>query len=121
MINATLFVQIVNFGIAYLLLNRWLLRPGVAIIQKEEDQHSALMKAIQKERDIVLQKEASLLTTWQAFRSFFAQKSPKPFKPYLIELSEIGDLEPPKKLSSEEKKQAISVIEDIIIKTVSHD
>src|SRR5436190_15443295 len=57
-INATFFVQIFNFFIAYLMLRFLLFKPVITIIQHEEKQEKALQEIIdQHKRELAIQEK----------------------------------------------------------------
>lgn len=77
MLNATMIVQFVNFFMAYLLIDRILLRKAVSIIQQERQEQATLMEEIQHERDHVNSKKALKIEKWHAIRKIFAKRIPK--------------------------------------------
>ena len=52
-VNATLFVQFFNFLAAYFLIKQILLKPAVAMIQKDDKVLSALKNGLEKAEDDV--------------------------------------------------------------------
>ncbi|MBT3827644.1 hypothetical protein HOL34_03045 [bacterium] len=52
-INATLVVQMINFGIAYLLLRYLLFKPGVRAVQEEERTQELMRKAVAAQQNIL--------------------------------------------------------------------
>ena len=77
MLNATIIVQFVNFFVAYLLIDRILLRKAVSIIQQERQEHATLMAEIQHEREHVNNREVLKVEKWHAIRKIFAKRIPK--------------------------------------------
>jgi len=76
-LNATVLVQIVNFIIAYYIIDRVFLRKAVAIVLHERTEHATLMKDIELQREKVAEREQTKASRWQLFRKQFQQKSPQ--------------------------------------------
>ncbi len=75
-INATLFVQIVNFGIAYVLLRVLLLKPAVAAIQHDEQTQSSLVDQIAQSEKEVQALRDKRYQLWYACHAHFVRTSP---------------------------------------------
>jgi hypothetical protein len=75
-LNATLFFQIINFIIAYYIIDRVFLRKAVAIIQRERTEYATLMKDVQLQREKVAEREHTKIARWLQFREQFMQKVP---------------------------------------------
>jgi hypothetical protein len=76
-LNATMLVQFINFFIAYLLIDRILLRKAVSIIDQNRREKAELMEKIQHERELVNDRQALKVEKWSAMRKVFAKHAPK--------------------------------------------
>ena len=68
-INGTLFVQIINFFIAYLIMRTFLFKPVIAIIHSEKTEQERLhatLEALKMSVDLAQQEYAQLWTTFHA-------------------------------------------------------
>ncbi len=113
-LNGTIIVQLINFIIAYFIIDRLLLRKAVALIQQECTEQDNLMKDIQKERDYVSDNEEQKKLEWEQFFQQFKQESPKiierpSFKKF-ERIPKIGE-----KLPSIEVKRTTNELKDLLI------
>lgn len=118
MLNATLLVQACNFFIAYLIIDRLLLRPTIRVIANEEQERSLLLKEINHEQEIVIQYQERKLHEWQTFQSSFASHIP-----HLAEIVSITEM-PSMIISQEpelhEVKTAIRDLEQFLITRIGN-
>ncbi len=81
-INATLLVQIINFGITYLLLTRIILYPAARLLQREDAVHEKILHDIailqQRKEDYIAFRDQQ----WQGCVSALAAR--KPSGPYVV-------------------------------------
>lgn len=76
-INLTLVIQIIHFLIAYVILNKLILRPGVQVIMQGQEYKNGLEQAItqaQNARDAKIKEKDEY---WQTIVAWFAQESPQ--------------------------------------------
>lgn len=76
-INATLLLQMVHFGLAYYLLDRFLLHNVVTEIQQEQKNHANLLADIEAKKKKLKDQELHKKTLWDALRTLFIQYTPK--------------------------------------------
>jgi hypothetical protein len=77
MLNMTLLAQAVHFGIAYILLDRILLRFGARLIITEQKQAEALQKLIAQATETVAEKSAHNEREWQQAHKILYAKKPR--------------------------------------------
>ncbi|MGE0207156.1 MAG: hypothetical protein AB7R69_04905 [Candidatus Babeliales bacterium] len=117
-LNGTVFVQIINFFIAYIIIDRILLRRAIFFIQKENADQASLMKDIQQERDIVEQKQRIKDNDWLHFCKEFGKKSPgQPVFPSAQEF--VQPLSPVSKPDQQHIDSSINNLTNFIEKKVS--
>ncbi len=75
-INATLFVQIANFIIAYFMIRMIFLRPALSVIMKEEELREELKGDIAKKERTIEEMETNRKQQWQVCHQFFKQHRP---------------------------------------------
>lgn len=84
LINATIFIQAVNFGITYLFVRHLLLKPVVAVIQEETENQQLLLGQLttQKQSLIASEQELEVWRNW--CKSQFSQRAPDPEQIFLM-------------------------------------
>ncbi len=118
-LNGTIIIQIFNFIIAYLIIDRLLLRKSVALIQQERWQQDSLMKDIQIERTRVSENKAEKKMEWEQFCQQFKQESPKIIsQPSFTKFEQ--KVAPSKKPSSTDVKHFATELEKLLIEKVTH-
>lgn len=75
-INATLIVQMLNFVVAYLIIRFYILKPTVAVIQREDSLRASLREELAERRHTIETKQRELSIHWQNSKEFFAQHIP---------------------------------------------
>ena len=118
-LNATLFVQMINFIIAYIIIDRLLLRKSVKIIQHERSEQDDLMKDIQLQRDRVSGKQEDKQAKCEGFCVQFEAQSPHILIPPSFKDFE-KDVEVPKKPSMQDIKYYADDLEALLVKKVMH-
>ena len=68
-INITLFIQMVHFYIAYVILDCLILRPAVSTIQEEQHQYNTLITTLNNQLQLLKEKELNRFNQWQQFRN----------------------------------------------------
>lgn len=76
MINATLVVQIINFFVAYIVIDRFFLRNVVNVIQQENHHHESLAASIELEKNNLLIRQRVKEDAWMNYRQLFSQHIP---------------------------------------------
>ena len=75
-INFTLVVQAVHFLIAYQLIDRFLLRKVITLVQEDENAINQALEKLSKAEDQLHKKESYKNSQWHTFCIFFQQASP---------------------------------------------
>ena len=77
MLNMTLLAQAVHFGIAYIILDRIMLRPGARLIITERQQAATLQMLIADATEKVAEKSAHNEREWQQAHKVLYAKKPR--------------------------------------------
>ncbi|MBI2774430.1 hypothetical protein HYX58_00260 [Candidatus Dependentiae bacterium] len=77
LINATFFVQMINFAIAYIALDRILLRSVVKDIQTQNQQDRALTAQLEKSQRQIEELKKKEVARWREWQSIFKLKLPQ--------------------------------------------
>ncbi|HJZ23840.1 MAG TPA: hypothetical protein VJ201_05255 [Candidatus Babeliales bacterium] len=75
-INATLIVQMINFGIIYFLLDRILFRKVIAIVQDEEYQEQKILEDLHHEQKKLNSIKQTISAQWNESQQEFKKTSP---------------------------------------------
>jgi hypothetical protein len=75
-VSIALFIQIINFIVAYIIIRTLLLKPAVSEILQEEEHQARLQEAIDNTIKGNKEKEQTIESKWVACRNVFAKKSP---------------------------------------------
>lgn len=75
--NSTIFVQMIHFLVACIVLRVFLWRPVIVIIQQEEEQKRTLENEYQKQRALIEHKEQELKQVWFHAREAFLVTIPQ--------------------------------------------
>lgn len=75
-INATLFVQIINFLIVYVLLRFFLFKPIITIIEHEEKQENILTDLIAQQKKSLEIQEKERQQHWNSCQEYFLSLHP---------------------------------------------
>jgi hypothetical protein len=75
-INLTLVIQIINFLIAYVLINSLFLKPGYRALKADEDRLRQLRGALVHEQEILAQKEHYKKDRWRSCQNYFSANRP---------------------------------------------
>jgi len=93
-LNITIFIQMIHFWIIFYLLTRWLWRPALKVIVKEEQEQQSLEDKIAAQQKIVENNEHRQERLWNIARQQFAKTIPslkpvmvKPIKKRVYEIS----------------------------------
>lgn len=119
-INSTLFVQLINFIIAYLILRIFLFKPIVAVVAQETNERESLIALVEARTVIVQQKETERRQRWLEHQEEFASIIPVITRPELFVFKEI---EPQLTLQPIEQKtidRTVSQITEDIVNKAKH-
>lgn len=75
-INGTLFVQMINFGIAYWMLRKFLFSPVVKNIMHEQAVAASMVASIEQLQEKIKDKEQQAAEYWLDCRDYLLSKSP---------------------------------------------
>jgi Co/Zn/Cd efflux system component len=76
-INLTIIVQIINFLVAYTIIGKMLFRPGIALINHDEDVQRRLQQEQRDAQELLHQKELHKQDLWKITRHKFALALPR--------------------------------------------
>jgi len=75
-INATLIVQAINFGIAYLILRKFVFAPGIALVLKERAHEARLQTEVMQATEQIHSEQERLTAEWAAEQKKLATQIP---------------------------------------------
>lgn len=120
MVNLTLLVQVVHFGIAYYILDLLLLRIAVRQVQQEEHVLARLQQDISTLSHEIDQKKQEQAQEWQHMQQLLVQQKPvvQPTSLFVVEqsLPETGLPRTKKEIAQQARE-----IKQIIIERIVHD
>ncbi len=114
--NLTFFVQIIHFIIAYIIIEKFFLRPLLQLINKEKHYYDELINTIHKHQQLLKAKEELKITEWRNIKHFFATIIPK----------RIAKLFPPYKqleippMNEKEMQKTVQELKTFLIKRLSN-
>ncbi|KKP35338.1 MAG: hypothetical protein UR26_C0006G0022 [candidate division TM6 bacterium GW2011_GWF2_32_72] len=76
-INASIFVQAINFIITYLILKNFLFKPVVNIIQEEEQAENLLNSSIKSNENDISKAVEHRKKDWNEFKNTVKEKAPE--------------------------------------------
>lgn len=76
-INLTLVIQMINFLIAYVLINSLFLKPGYRTLKADEDRMRQLRGALVHEQGVLAQKELFKKDRWRSCQNYFSSNRPE--------------------------------------------
>lgn len=79
-INSTLFVQAVNFFIAYLLFRFVLLKPAYKTIEQEDQHYKSLEELVMQDQALLEEVKQKQIDQWQACRDYCKNYVPEIYK-----------------------------------------
>lgn len=120
MVNLTLLVQMVHFGIAYYILDLLVLRIAVRQVQQEEQVITRLQQDIQQIGHQIDQKKEGQAHEWQHMQQLLVQQKPE------VKLTSLLSIEQPEpqaavSLTRKEIAQQAHEMKQLIIEKVMHD
>jgi len=75
-INITLIVQIIHFLIAYQLISRLVLKPGLALVRQEQNEKKQALQRVAAEQAIAAQKQETKRQRWRLCQYYFSEHKP---------------------------------------------
>lgn len=82
-LNATLLVQLLNFGIAYCLLRFFFFKPIVGVLHREDEEKKQHHHEIQIQQDKLAQYDATKHDEWRACCRYFKRHMPPVLDTYV--------------------------------------
>lgn len=119
-INITIIIQMLNFGIAYILLRFLFFKPTVALLNDEKTAHDSVNHLIADRRAVCLKKEQELDDCIQSCRQFFKINKPHVRGIYQIVFKELTPSITVKSLDNKIIQDATEQIKRALIKRVEH-
>lgn len=118
-INLTLFIQAINFIIAYFILRMFFFRPVIAAIRQEDHEKESLIDTIEQRRIMLEDREKERQMQWRTCQDYFVQHAPVLLsQPIPIKKSSIKLITP--SLDSKEIEEYSTVIANDIVQKVRH-
>lgn len=118
-INATLIVQMVHFGIAYLIIRYLFFKPAVDQLKAEKDLQTSLFLTIQGYQAAITRKEQEIAADWQHARAVFAERTPLLKKPVFADVHARSQVVLPV-LEKETVMQAAQQVTAHLVKELMH-
>ena len=116
--NATLLLQVFHFLVAWWLLDTFLFRQAVLIIQKERAARSKVLGAIDKNKAALIAEQHKQDLLWEQYRKKFGKYAPDVEMTPLLSFSSI--LCPvTMRMKDQEKEQLLSETKSFLIKKVT--
>lgn len=76
-INATLIVQAINFGIAYLILRKLVFEPAVSLVLKERSEEARIQDEVRRASEQNAYEKERLVLEWKAEQATLASQMPE--------------------------------------------
>ena len=70
-VNCTIFIQCINFGIAYVILSRLIFKPILECILEEREKRETLRRAIISSQEMIKHLEAKRASAWKYAQKHF--------------------------------------------------
>lgn len=116
-INATIFVQALNFLIAYWLLKKILLEPGYAFVEREINRVRNLQKEVVIHENMLTNKKNLKTQKWHDFYLSLQKNKPdlhKTFeKPIQIPIEQVS-------ISRAEQSELVDTLKKVIVEKATH-
>lgn len=120
-ISIALFIQIINFIIAYIIIRTLLLKPAVSEILQEEEHQARLQEAVNNTTQGNKAKEQTLESKWASCKNIFSEKSPEVIQTEkelrTISEAKFPELQEP---SLKEIESMANRISDNLVERISH-
>ena len=117
-INLTLFVQMGNFLIAYLLLRYLFFKPALQLLQQIDQQKNDAMLALREHEQKVIEQRNQLQLGWQQYKAYGQRNIPT-----IMQQEELGNFFVPRcvinDMDQEQVKQIQADLERVIMAKVT--
>jgi len=117
-LNVTLVIQAINFGITYVIVTRVILYPAAQMLMKEDAVHERIREDIAHLADQQRGYKAFCHKQWRGCVSALsAQKPHGPYIPHhrMLDVHVEDEIQPP------DQKELVDQLHDTIVKKVEHD
>lgn len=81
-VNLTLVVQVANFLVAYILINKIFLRHGYASVKADRDRERQLKSNIVARQELIAHKQLYKADRWKLFQDYFYKQKPADVREY---------------------------------------
>jgi len=119
MLNLTLIVQAIHFGIAYVIIDRIFLRAAMHLIGAEDHQEARLLHDIDLVTEDVAHITATNQEVWQGLQQKLLQKKPI-CQALVLPREQYDTAVPPVALSDEQIEQLAVQVKTVIVKRIEH-
>ena len=119
-VNITIFIQIVNFLIAYLIIRTLLLKPTVAVILQDEKHRAELDQTLNAIETINQKKEETLDHDWQQCKQEFKKHAPQAIKAEILKQAATESTVEIPSLDKKSVEQMTDQVTDQLKESLSH-
>ena len=120
-INATLFIQFINFLVAYLMLRSLFLKPAIKEIMYENGIKNDLATTVTARRVIIEQKTAQKLAQWKSYQQDFIAHMPSLLRTEIFVFKDLNFEVSHPRLSSEYIEKTSDHIASQLTKRLEHE
>ncbi|MFC1894651.1 ATP synthase F0 subunit B [Candidatus Dependentiae bacterium] len=114
-VNLTFFVQLINFGISYWFLNKFMFKPVMEYVNRRKDEKNKTLKDINNKEQILLNLEKDKNKKLFDFKvNMKSEYSLKPFKAPDIPSTILS------KVDKQESEKLIKIVKNMLIQRVPH-
>lgn len=121
MINVTLIIQTLHFGIAYLILDRIFLRKGVAVVQKEDCERISLQRTIDQIAEELAIRTKQKEQEWSVLHYQLQQQIPVIITEPLLHHTMRRTTEEFKPLPEQEITKLAQQMQQLIVRRIVYD
>ena len=119
-LNITIVVQAVHFLFAWWALSKFLFRPVVAAVQKEQAFQKRLHTVLKKEEQLLHDIKKEQEREWARYQRQF-KKSVPALQSHLVVSGVALKRTPLAQISKQEEKKAISAVVELVVQRIGHD
>ena len=118
--NLTIFIQVFNFFIGFILIKNLLLKPAVKYLQTEEVKKDNLSKDISNQKKLLEQKIETKKETWKTYQEHFSKTCPKPVDKEVFALQKERKEPEVPQIPEDKIEQLSQQIEKALVERVEH-
>jgi len=118
--NLTIFVQIFNFFIGFLLIKNLLLKPAIKYLQDEDRKKDGLSKDISDQEGLLESKVEKKKSTWTKYQQHFKESCPRPIERKVFALE--GERMEPEitEISDKQVEQLAQQVKVALVERIEH-